>query len=90
MSTTSRTVTLPDGVGLHARPAGLLVAAVTASGHRTTIAKTGRDPVPANSILSVLGLAAEGGDVLTIEVEGEEAERVADELVALLRTDHDA
>ena len=54
----TRTTVINDPVGIHARPAAQFTQAVTASGCTVTIAKEGGNPVPANSILSVMGWAS--------------------------------
>lgn len=85
----TRTATIASGHGLHARPAALFVQAVNDSGLTVTIEKDGRD-APAGSILGVISLAINQGDVVTISAEGDNADEVLDSLVAFLETDHDA
>jgi phosphocarrier protein len=85
----TRTATIASGHGLHARPAALFVQAVNDSGLSVTIEKDGRD-APAGSILGVISLAINQGDVVTISADGDNADAVLDSLVAFLETDHDA
>lgn len=85
----SRTVAVASRVGLHARPASIFTEAVAASGLDVTIAHAGGEPVDAASILMVMGLGVPSGDEVTLAADGPEAERVLDELVALLATDLD-
>jgi len=85
-----RQVVVASGVGLHARPAGLFVRAVTESGHAVSIAKADGSSADGASILSVIALGVGHGDELTLTVAGDDAETVADSLEALLLTDHDA
>ena len=80
----TRTTVINDPVGIHARPAAQFTQAVTASGCTVTIAKEGGNPVPANSILSVMGLGIKQGDTVVINVEGDNAEVVADNLANIL------
>ncbi|KAB8288352.1 phosphotransferase [Bifidobacterium ramosum] len=80
----TRTITINDPVGIHARPAAQFAQAVTASGCTVTIAKEGGNPVPAGSILSVMGLGIKQGDNVVIDVEGDNAESVADNLTGIL------
>ncbi|MCH9276059.1 HPr family phosphocarrier protein [Bifidobacterium amazonense] len=80
----TRTITINDPVGIHARPAAQFAQAVTASGCTVTIAKQGGNPVPAGSILSVMGLGIKQGDAVEINVEGDNAESVADNLTNIL------
>ncbi|PAU68024.1 HPr family phosphocarrier protein [Bifidobacterium criceti] len=84
MATATRSTVINDPVGIHARPAAQFAQAAGASGCTVTIAKEGSDPVQADSILSVMGLGVKQGDTVTITVEGDNAEQVADELVNTL------
>lgn len=90
MPKATRKVTIGSSVGLHARPASIFVQAVTATGHDVTITKTDGGDADAASILSVLALAVGHGEEIVLDVEGDNAEAVADELVALLESDLDA
>jgi phosphocarrier protein len=66
------------------------VQAVGATGHDVTITKTNGDNADGASILSVLALAVGHAEVLVLDVEGDNAEVVADELASLLTSDLDA
>ncbi|MCI1219485.1 MAG: HPr family phosphocarrier protein [Bifidobacterium sp.] len=81
MSTATRTITITDPVGIHARPASQFAQAASASGCTVTLSK---DPstagVNASSILSIMGLGIKQGDEVTITVNGDDAEKVADSL----------
>lgn len=82
-----RTVTIPDGVGLHARPASLFVDAANRAPAEVTIAKEGSDPagaVSARSILSVLGLDVRGGDRVVLRADGAGDTLAVDQLAAVL------
>jgi phosphocarrier protein HPr len=85
-----RSAVVASKVGLHARPAAVFVKAVAASGVPVTISKQGSDPVDAASILGVMTLGAEHGDEVVLSAEGDDAEKVLDELVDLLTQDLDA
>lgn len=78
-----RTVRLPDGVALHARPAGLLVRAAAAFAAEVYVSANGRR-ANAKSILDVLALGAAGGTELAIEASGEDAVAAAEHLAALV------
>ncbi|WAB81984.1 HPr family phosphocarrier protein [Microcella daejeonensis] len=82
--------TIASSAGLHARPAKLFVEAVQRTGIPVTIAAEGGPALNAGSILSLMGLGAEKGTVVTLEAEGAGAEEALDGLVAFLETDHDA
>jgi phosphotransferase system HPr (HPr) family protein len=79
-----RTVTLINPTGLHARPAKVFARAANGHDATITVAKADADPVNAKSVLSVLTLDGHEGDVVTITVEGDDAERIADELADLV------
>ena len=49
-----------------------------------TIAKEGGNPVPAGSILSIMGLGIKQGDSVVIDVQGADDETVADNLLNIL------
>lgn len=85
----TRTVIVASSVGLHARPAALLAAAVNDSGLDVTVALPGGDPVDAGSILEVMTLGAAHGDTVTLSADGDGADGVLDSLVALLSRDLD-
>ncbi len=84
MTTVTRSVTITDPVGLHARPASEFVQKVNESQTSVTIAKQGAASVDASSILSVLSLGIAKGDVVELTVDGENADAVADDLKQLL------
>ncbi|WP_300765945.1 HPr family phosphocarrier protein [uncultured Bifidobacterium sp.] len=85
MSTATRTTTITDPVGIHARPAAEFSQAVAASGCSVTISKEPGTPgVNASSILSIMGLGVKGGDTVEIIVNGADSDAVADSLIATL------
>jgi phosphocarrier protein len=83
-----RQVTIASMVGLHARPAAIFAKAAAAASVPVQIAKDGA-PVNARSVLSLLTLGAEYGDVVTLYAEGDSAESVLEELATLLSRDLD-
>ncbi|HZC99956.1 MAG TPA: HPr family phosphocarrier protein [Actinomycetes bacterium] len=85
-----RRVAVGSKVGLHARPAALFVQAAARQPVRVTIAKDGKPPVDAKSILAVLGLDVRGGEEVVLAAEGDGAEAALDELAVVVATDHDA
>ncbi|MCI0158519.1 HPr family phosphocarrier protein [Leifsonia shinshuensis] len=87
---TERTATVASSSGLHARPAKLFVQAVQEKGIPVTIAVGDGPQSNAGSILSLMGLAAGKGTVVTLRSEAPGADAALDELVALLETDLDA
>jgi phosphotransferase system HPr (HPr) family protein len=76
---------VPEGVGLHARPAALFVQ--QAAGFSSTIRLTcGERTADGKSILGVLQLGASAGSTLEIRAEGDDAEAAAKALAAFIRT----
>ena len=74
----SRTVAIASAVGLHARPASVLV----------TISFNGEE-ADAASLLEIMTLGAKHGDVVTLSTDDDNAAEVLDSLVALLSRDLD-
>jgi phosphotransferase system HPr (HPr) family protein len=68
----TQTVTLPESVALHARPAADLVRAASKLVVSVTIAANGKR-ANARSILEVLALGAAGGTELTLIASGPDA-----------------
>jgi phosphotransferase system HPr (HPr) family protein len=66
------TVALPPGVALHARPAATFVKTALRFRSRLTVGLDGKI-ADAKSILAVLALGAQGGTVLRLVAEGEDA-----------------
>jgi len=76
---------VPEGVGLHARPAALFVQ--QAAGFSSTIRLTcGERTADGKSILGVLQLGASAGSTVEIRAEGDDAEAAAKALAAFIRT----
>jgi len=85
-----RQATIASASGLHARPAKLFVNAVKETGIPVTIAVEGGTDLNAGSILSLMGLGAAQGTVVTLRSDAEGADAALDGLVTLLETDLDA
>ena len=74
---------IQDPMGLHARPAGMLVKACAGySSTITVIAPTGKSD--AKRLMGIMRLAAKQGMELTITVDGADEEKAAAELQAFL------
>jgi phosphocarrier protein HPr len=84
-----RTVVVASTHGLHARPAALFTQAAAKAGVPVKLTKNGKT-VNAASILGVISLGIDHGDEVLLQVDGEGADAVLDELSGLLATDHDA
>ena len=83
MSVVETSVMITNQVGLHARPARLLVQ--TAAQFRSRIQlRHGEKTANAKSILGVLTLGAVLGDTITLHAEGEDAEEALKVLTDLV------
>ena len=72
-----------DPMGMHARPAGMLVKAVAGYASKITVtAPTGT--ADAKRLMGLMRLAAKQGMELTITIEGADEEKAATELQAFL------
>ena len=71
--------TITDPMGIHARPAGLLVKAAKALDSTITIEKEDGKSAVATKLMAVMGLAIKAGNTVTVTVEGgnEEANAAA-------------
>lgn len=87
----SQTVVIGSTVGLHARPASLLIKAAAAAGVPVKIGRIGETPVNAASMLSVLALGGKHGEEIEITVDDHaDADRILADLVDIVATNHDA
>lgn len=67
---------IQDELGLHARPAGLLVKEVKKYKSKVTIGKDGKT-ADASRLIAIMGLGAKSGNTLAVSVEGEDEEAAA-------------
>ena len=75
---------IADPMGLHARPAGMLVKACAGYASSVTVtAPTGK--ADAKRLMAVMRLAAKQGMELTVTVDGADEEKAASELQAFLQ-----
>ena len=64
------TYTITDPVGIHARPAGLLVKAVKALDSTVTIVKADGKSAAATKLMALMGLGIKQGETVTVTIEG--------------------
>ena len=83
MSSASRPVRITNQRGLHARASAKFVNLASELGVPIEVEKDG-NKVCGTSIMGLMMLGAAMGDTVVIHVEGEDAEAVADKLVALV------
>ncbi len=79
------TFTLRNKVGLHARPAAVLVQRAKNFKSRISLSKDART-VDAKSILNVLTLGAERGAVVTLRADGEDEALAVNDLSQLIES----
>ena len=73
-----------DPLGMHARPAGMLVKAASSFASKVTVtAPTGT--ADGKRLMALMRLAAKQGMELTVTVDGDDEEKAAAELQALLK-----
>lgn len=68
---------IKDKLGIHARPAVMVVNAAKGFQSKVMIEKNGKS-VDATRVMAVMGLAVKQGETLTVRVEGEDEERAAE------------
>lgn len=88
-----RTATIASSVGLHARPASIFAEAAGDLDFEVTIARVdepAEDAVDADSMLALMSLGVEHGEVVVLRTENDSAGDSLDQLVRILETDHDA
>jgi phosphocarrier protein HPr len=77
-----KTCTVRNKMGLHARPAALIVQTANKFPCEVTLEKDGT-PVNGKSIMGVLMLAAAQGTNVTVKTSGEQAQQCADAIAEL-------
>lgn len=73
-----------DPLGIHARPAGLLVKEAAAFSCTITISK-GEKEVDAKRVLGVMGLGVKAGEKITIKADGENEDVAIEKLSEFLK-----
>ena len=77
--------TVKNKLGIHARPAALLVQAAAKFTSEITLEKDGL-AINGKSIMGVMMLAAEVGSVITVRVKGEDASTALDHIVEMIES----
>lgn len=78
----SFTYTVTDPVGIHARPAGLLVKEIKGYPDSTVTVTKGEKSVNASKLMALMGLGVKQGDTVTVTVEGGDEAAVCAEIKA--------
>jgi len=77
------TYMIKDEIGIHARPAGNLVKILKDSKSKVTMECKGKT-ADAKKIFSLLSLAAKCGDEIKVTIDGEDEEKIYDDLIKYL------
>jgi phosphocarrier protein len=81
----TRTLTVPNKLGIHARPAALIVR--KASEYKSEVfISNGVDEVNAKSIMGVMTLAAAGGTRISISTDGPDEDSALEGVCAVIET----
>lgn len=82
---TEITVTVPNKLGIHARPAALIVRAAVEFDSEVWISN-GEEKVNAKSIMGVMTLAASGGTKVTVTATGPDSLDAAEAVAEVIRS----
>jgi len=82
----ANTVVINNPLGIHARPAALVVQASSRFKANIFFTKEDIERVNGKSIMSVMMLAAEAGSEVTVEAKGEDAEAAVGAISELLQS----
>ena len=72
----SFTYTIVDPVGIHARPAGLLVKVAKGFASTATLEKDGKS-CDMRKLMALMGMGVKQGETVTVKVEGDDEEAAA-------------
>ena len=76
--------TITDPVGIHARPAGLLVKEVKKYSSTVTVTK-GDKSVNALKLMALMGMGIKQGDTVTVSIDGADEETAAAAIEAFFK-----
>ena len=76
---------IKDEVGIHARPAGLLVKEAKKYESKIQIIKDTKS-ADATKLMAVMGLGVKCGDMIIVEIEGADEEAVCEKLTIFLES----
>lgn len=71
------TYTVKDPIGIHARPAGLLVRNAAAFSSEVSL-ECGGKTADAKRLFSIMGLGVKNGDTITVKTEGKDETEAAE------------
>lgn len=76
---------IKDEIGIHARPAGLLVKEAKKYESKVTVSANGKSAA-ATKLMAIMGMGVKCGDTVTVEAEGPDEEAAAAGLKAFFET----
>lgn len=80
--------TVKDPMGLHARPVGVMVKAIAPfKGTKVTIEHDGKT-ADGKRMFSILGLQVRQGETISVSVEGEKEQEVADSIRGIFQSEN--
>jgi phosphocarrier protein len=82
-----KSLIVPDGLGLHARVATMIVQSMRHYSSQVTLTKDGVE-VNARSVLGLLLLAASPGSEILIRAQGPDSKQAIEEICHLIQNDH--
>lgn len=77
--------TVKDELGIHARPAGMLVKEVKNFQSKVTLEKDGKS-VDASRMMAVMGMGVKKDQTVTVTVEGDDEDAACDAIKAFFET----
>ena len=78
--------TITDPVGIHARPAGILVKEIKSYAGATVTVTKGEKSVNALKLMALMGMGIKQGDTVTVSVEGDNEDEVAAKIEEFFKT----
>ena len=85
MKMKSFSYTVKDELGIHARPAGMLVKEVKNFQSKVTLEKDGKS-VDASRLMAVMGMGVKKNQTVTVKVEGDDEGPACDAIKAFFET----
>ena len=73
--------TITDEVGIHARPAGILVKEAKQYNSKIVV-KLGDKAAEATKLMALMGMGVKKGDTVTVEVEGDDEDTAVNDMKA--------
>lgn len=75
---------ITDEIGIHARPAGMLVKAAKGCNSKITLKINGKS-ADATKLMAVMGLGARHGEEITVQAEGDDEDMAIDKIEEFMK-----